>query len=311
MGLFPSISELSQAGFDALERQEWKRALRIATKLTQKRHTSGREIAARALWNLGEADKAIEELQSGIAAAPQLHIFYSYLGQYLSELGRYDEALEALYRGKLLSTHSVGTFEFNIAIVRGRQGDYLEAFEIADSIRVTDVMLPIESIRFARAYWLIKGGKLEQGLAEADQGLAESLNESVHDMAGLYAMRGYALLRLGRGEDIALEEARKAIQLNKSQFEAAEVIREIGGMRSEKAFRARVVIQGMSSNPARGRRARFLVYYEVIATSDSQVLDLVRPFECPEVRDSLQINKITWMEETPNELIGVIFVSRG
>ncbi len=306
MKLFPSVSDLSREGFLALDRGQWEKALRLARKLTEKRNTAGREIAARALWELGKPDEAMEELRAGIATAPQIYIFYSLLGHYLSDLGRYDEALEAFYRGKLLTVAPMGEFEYNIGIVKGRQGDYAGALEAVEPINLSNVQLQRDAVQFSLAFWLIGADRCEEGLAEAEAGLQLPRDEcGEKNIAGLHAMRAWAWQKLGRPASEVREEALKAIATSKSQSDAAWIIRELDNAFSPEARRAKVTVQGICPARIRLRKYRFVAVYWVVATHENQLLGLIRPFEPEEHQDTLELASVEWQEEAPDSPMGV------
>ena len=88
-----SPEQLMSEAKQALEQFDFRKASRIADQLLRMNHTAGFEYKARALWGLNQPHDAIAVLQRGVAVAPQVWILWEYLGHYLSDIGRYGEAL--------------------------------------------------------------------------------------------------------------------------------------------------------------------------------------------------------------------------
>src|SRR4051794_39294529 len=94
------VQRLIFEGFGALEIGEYERALRAARELREHDHSAAYEMEARARWGLEDYDQAIEVLQRGVEAVPDLFILWDYLASYLSDEGKYEEALQAYYRSR-------------------------------------------------------------------------------------------------------------------------------------------------------------------------------------------------------------------
>lgn len=114
-----------------------REALKIARELASYRYTGAWEIEAVALHELGEADRAIELLQKGVGIKPVWRIGHL-LGIYLSDEGRYEEALQAF-------DDSLGMFEpqpaitaYNRAIVLDRSGRTNEAITLLEETISSD-----------------------------------------------------------------------------------------------------------------------------------------------------------------------------
>jgi tetratricopeptide (TPR) repeat protein len=312
MKLFPSAKELAKQGYEALDKLRPKRALRIAKRLARIRYTASFEIAARAHWELGNNEEAIRELREGIKTAPQIYVFYSYLGHYLSDLGRYEEALDVLYRGKTLTSPPKGELEYQIAVVKSRMGDYEGAFEVADSIGVHEAVIPESAMRFGRAYWLTKAGRISEGLREVEVGLAlPGVDNDPVNKAGLIATRAIAFRAMGKSRDEVLAEAYRALSVSNVQHDALELILELTGRRSASAKRAQVFVKGEWYEPLGTALVDFMALYEVVADSESDALKFIKPFEPEAVRASLSIGKVVWSEVAPGELTGVHKVQGG
>ena len=70
-------------------------AMGVAKKLHSLHYSGGFEIEAQALASNGSKDEAITVLRKGLEAAPTSWLNGNLLGNYLSDQGRYDEAITA------------------------------------------------------------------------------------------------------------------------------------------------------------------------------------------------------------------------
>ena len=108
-----------------------REALKIARELASYRYTGAWEIEAVALHELGEANRAIELLQKGIEKKPVWRNGHL-LGIYLSEEGRYEEALQAFEASLEMFEPQPAMTAYNRAIVLDRSGHTDEAMTLLE-----------------------------------------------------------------------------------------------------------------------------------------------------------------------------------
>ncbi|HEX8667282.1 MAG TPA: tetratricopeptide repeat protein [Allosphingosinicella sp.] len=114
-----------------------REALEIARELASYRYTGAWEIEAVALHELGEADRAIELLQKGIEKMPVWRNGHL-LGIYLSEEGRYEEALQAFDASLEMFEPQPAMTAYNRAIVLNRSGHTDEAVTLLEETISSD-----------------------------------------------------------------------------------------------------------------------------------------------------------------------------
>jgi len=86
--------ELYERGMELNRQGQPQKALEIARELNGYKYTGAWEVEAVALHEIGDANGAIEALRNGIEKKPVWRVGHL-LGIYLSDGGRYEEALEA------------------------------------------------------------------------------------------------------------------------------------------------------------------------------------------------------------------------
>src|SRR5579885_2685525 len=193
------LERLIFEGFGALEIGEYERALRAARELREMDHTAAFEIEARARWGLEDHERAITVLEEGVEAAPDLYVLWDYLASFLSDEGRYEEALQSYYRSKECSDAPSEAVDFNIAVIYARQGRHERALALLDTISPTDDM-PAIMIEAAKAHSLNETGKHADAMTRA----ATVLNQIGEDdevdpdaVSRIMSEHAYALWVLG------------------------------------------------------------------------------------------------------------------
>ena len=101
-------------------------AMDVAKELHSLHYSGGFEIEAQALASNGSKDEAITVLRKGLEAAPTSWLNGNLLGNYLSDQGRYDEAITA-YEDALRAPsadHILIEANYSMALQRaGRDGE--------------------------------------------------------------------------------------------------------------------------------------------------------------------------------------------
>ena len=302
------MQKLIFEGFGALEIADFERALRAARELHNYDHTAAYEIEARARWEMGDHDRAIDVLKEGVDVAPELFILWDYLASFLSDEDRFDEALQAYYRSRECVDAPVDAIDFNIAIVYQRQGRHERALALLDTIAPSET-LPKEIIDSAKAHSLNDTGKHADALTLTAASLSSIQEDDEVDpeaVATIMSEHAYALWVLGIHE-AAYEEAFEAIALDKSNERAAWLIREIADEKSETAKGWRIVVEGRWPQPFEDSDKDYGFYanYTVVADTPEEALEYIRAFEPEELRFTLKINSAVDLEPQADAPKGV------
>jgi tetratricopeptide (TPR) repeat protein len=125
--------DLFERGMALVDQGHAQQALSIARELDGYKYTGGVELEAVALHELGEADRAIEVLQSGIEKTGVWRIGHR-LGIYLSDEGRYEEALQAFEASLTMRQAEPMVTRYNQAIVHNRVGRTDVAIELLKDV---------------------------------------------------------------------------------------------------------------------------------------------------------------------------------
>lgn len=282
-------------GFAALDAYKLERAVKVADLLLRLRNSSGYEIKARSLWEMGDRDPAIEVLREGTKHFPGVFPLWEYLGTYLSDIGYYGDAIDALQKCRACDPDVVGMSDYNIAVVYRRQGRYQEALDLLETIKsgVDDEMLA-----GAIADSLNQLGRFDEALA-----VAKSVKNSQSNF--LLGERAYSKLKLGRVEE-AVADSMEALEFDKSLARAAEVLRLARDQRSTSARSWRILVEGKGGSiPKFAKNHGFFATYFVVAENPADSLPWLSPFEADADADSLSINSVEDLGPAPDQLLGV------
>ncbi|MEM7806885.1 MAG: bacterial transcriptional activator domain-containing protein [Planctomycetota bacterium] len=238
---------LADEGFAELEDGNYDRVLEIADELEARRYSASFELRGRALAALDRTDEAIAVLQDGVAKAPAATSIWHWLGTFLSDVGRYDEAIAA-FDSETQHGGEASSAKLNKAIVEARRGDFKA------SLLLLDERPTFEPELFAwltyRSDALRHLGQLEEALAASEEALLLASDDIDPGMASL-AQRSRIESLAGLGQvDRAQTEALTLVRSNTADFEANELLCRLRGQPAEGLKCFNVLIKGETIDPA-------------------------------------------------------------
>lgn len=298
--------KLTAEGFECLKNEEYEKALKIADQLEKLRFSSSFDIAAQAYAGLGDLEKAVSVLERGVKLAPDVWGNWQLLGNYLSDLDRYDSAASAYQNAFKCPNPRVGSIQLNQAILANRQNNFDEALQILEKIRDKDLLLHIAETRISS----LKGlNKIEEAINLANQLLCELSDEDKYAQLRDRVAAALGELRLKSGED--KDAVRKwAIESAKNHTRSRmllALIRDIDAKYSKTANYYRLLIHGIIpiTSPRYRETKGFYTTYDVVADNADEGLQFIREFEDDEVKGNLFIDDEDLMEQRPNDPKGV------
>ncbi|NJD56089.1 MAG: hypothetical protein FIA94_06750 [Nitrospirae bacterium] len=302
--------KLTAEGFECLNNEEYEKALKIADQLEELRFSSSFEIAAQAYSGLGDLEKAVSALERGVKLAPDVWGNWQLLGNYLSDLGRFESAAAA-YRSALKCPNAhAGSIQLNQAILANRQNNFDEALQILGKIDDKDLLLHISEARISS----LKGlNKIEEAISLANRVLSE-LSDKDND-AELRDRVAAALgsLRLMNGEDkkVVRQWAIYSAKNHTRSRMLLALIRDIDAKYSETANYYRLLIHGIIpiTSPRYREAKGFYTTYDVVADNADEGLRYIRDFEDDDVKGNLFIDKEDLMQQRSNDPKGVYWHS--
>jgi tetratricopeptide (TPR) repeat protein len=302
--------KLTTEGFECLKRADYREALKIAAQLEELRFSASFEIAAQAHAGLGDIEKAVFVLEQSVRLAPDVWLNWQLLGNYLSDLERFEKA-ESAYQNALKCTNAwVGSIRLNQAILANRQSKFGEALLILDKIDDKELLLQKSE---ASIYSL-------QGLKRIDDAmsLAKQILNEISDDEKDIELFGRVAATLGR---LRLMNGKPKAEVRKWAVDALEIyaystmllalIRDIDAKYSEKANYYRLLIHGIIpiNSPRYSEAKGFYTTYDVVADNSDEALNFVREFEEEDVKGNLFIEEESLLEQRPHDPKGVYWHS--
>lgn len=298
--------KLTAEGFECLNNEEYEKALKIAGKLEELRFSSSFEIAAHAYSGLGDLEKAVSVLERGVKLAPDVWGNWQLLGNYLSDLERFESAASA-YRNALKCPNAhISSIQLNQAILANRQNNFDQALQILEKIDDKDLLLYISEARISA----LKGlNKIGEAISLANQVLNELYDKDKHSEMQDRIAAALGSLRLMSGE--VKEVVRKwAIDSTKNHPRSRmllALIRDIDAKYSETANYYRLLIHGIIpiTSPRYREAKGFYTTYDVVADNVNEGLQFIREFEHDDVKGNLFVDEEEILEQRPNDPKGV------
>lgn len=314
------IDDLIQSAYEALRNRECERALDLSDELLSRRHSSGFEVKARALWSLERCDEAIACLREGIERAPSVSILWHFLGCFLSDLGSFEEAVPALQRAVNLSDVHRSNEMLNLAIVLRRKGDLEESLRVLRTAVLSDSENPtLVQFYELEAGLLMEMERFAEGLDVVEKafeqfekdGLSEDLDTLIGGtvqagelLSQLYVLAGVGVLETGGPAEEVEGLALQSIALDQCSLCGMELLRRAKPRTDADAKQWSVMVRGQGTLPDTDEVLGFFVMVNSVAITAQQAFEDALILFPPELRDRLTIQEATVGEHAPMLLIG-------
>ncbi|MGA9421414.1 MAG: tetratricopeptide repeat protein [Rhodanobacteraceae bacterium] len=166
-------ADFDWSGADA----EFRRALQLAPEDGSAKFMRGVLLAT-----MGKLEPAVRLTRQALASDPLHAIWYSWLAQYFSSLGRLDEAEQAIGRAIALQPGAVGQYE-TLAIIKVQRGDAHAALRVAQ--QESPGMWRDTALALARQI----GGDSAAGSAALRNLIDKQGDNAAYQIAEVYALR--------------------------------------------------------------------------------------------------------------------------
>lgn len=289
---------LMNQGYEHLEQGEYEEALEVARELEELQFTAGFEIAALAHEGMDDLDEAVRVLHRGVEAAPDCWPNWQLLGNYLSDLERYEEAEAAYEQALECEDPWTASIRLNQAILAERQGRAEKALEFLDQVDDTSLDLQTTECRIAN----LKGlDRIDEARALAEQTLAQDHDEEEHGdtLARIAALLGWIRLAAGEDKTELHAFALRWLDVDPVCDAILDLIRNIEGQLAEQVRYYRLLLHAEipKGHALSSEAVGYFVTYDVVAESVEEALDFVHKFEDPELAPRLEIEEIEMDEE--------------
>ncbi len=299
-----SAAQSIKKGYGLVADGDFETALDVGMRLKQMCHTSAFEIMALSLDGLGRTEEAVEILEEGVIKGPTVWLLWQLLGNYRSDLERYEQSHEAYEIAMGCPDANCSSIYLNIATVLGRQGRDSEALTAVESVTDPSMALRADGLRVSI---LIDQERFEEAM-ELGAAVLEGVTEQTDsfDLAVVEANVAKACW-LGYGDrEWALRLAGDALSHAQGLSSALWLIREVENRVSSGNRSYRLLILGDWPEPDDdGNPMGFFISYDVVAEGVEGAMEYVRRFEPAERRQSLRMDECEEVEPRPTDPAGV------
>lgn len=302
--------KLTAEGFECLKNEEYEKAIKIADQLEKLRFSSAFEIAAQAYSGLGELEKAVSVLERGGKLAPDVWLNWQLLGNYLSDLQRFEGAASAYQNALKCPNVQVGSVQLNQAILANRQNKFDEALQILGKIDDNELLLHISEARISS----LKGlNRVEEAISLAKQVLHEASekDDDVELRDRVAADLGRLRLTSGENKDVVRKWAIDSAKIYAGSNMLLALIRDIDAIYSKTATYYRLLVHGIIpiSSPRYRETKGFYTTYDVVADNADEGLKFIREFEDDDVKGNLFVDEEKVLEQRSSDPKGVYWHS--
>ena len=298
-----SIEELINSGFKLINAEDYEEALKVGEQLRAQCHTSAFEILALAHAGLDETERAVEVLEEGVEKGPTVWPLWQLLGNYRSDLGRYEEAHAAYEHALACPEVNRSSVHLNVAIALTRQDRLDEAMKQLERID-DDAIQPHAEAQRLRI--LNQQQRYDEVIARGESLLTSLEPQADNDV------RAHVEIELGEAYWRGWDDAERALELAWSALAhdaspgALWLICTVEGRKSPTAQYYRILVEGDWPYDEDGDAdSGFFITYDVIADSIDEAMTYVRRFEGEELAPSLQVSEYEALEPRPTDPKGV------
>jgi tetratricopeptide (TPR) repeat protein len=162
---------LADQGYQHLEDGKPDEALAVAAKLEELEYTAAFEIAALAHAQQGDLATAVKTLERGLDLEPAVWVNWQLLGNYLSDLGRHDEAASAYERALGCPGVELSSIRLNQAVLAHRRDDLPRVLECVRQVEDPALASRAAAVEVDA---LRRAGRLDEAVQVGETALAAS-----------------------------------------------------------------------------------------------------------------------------------------
>ena len=291
------IQNLYSLAQERLAEGRYGEAKELGHQLLKLRFTGAFEILAKAFQGAGEIEVAVRVLESGLQEAPTVWLLWLQLGNYRSELGDLNGAVEAYNQARSCPGAESDQIDFNEAFMRSKYGNKATALELFRKVyrETEDKKLRVVALTH-RLTTLIELDEITEALMELGEAY---LHEA--DNAELLSKLAFQLLDKG-DEKSALNLAKQALGLRRAG-EVARVVRLLEGQLSESSRLFEVKLRGQIEGET--EMLYFHKISRVYADQDEEAMKIALDFEPPDLKEELFVERVDLLEIQPDQRKGV------
>lgn len=285
-----------------IDAENFKAALKIGKQLEKLKFTGAFETQALAYSAMGKKKKAIKILEEGIKIAPDIWLLWQLLGNYYSDIGKFDQSQKSYENGLKTKNPDKVSLLYNYA-------NMLERWEKFDAANIYLTQL-FESENFGNAdkelatlcfslriglYNKLKKYDLAREAFKAclqHPSYSDEYSEGVSRVLSAYATTLFETQQNNEAEETVLCSLRH----DRHNKDAQYLLREIRAHSDDyaNAKYMRIMVHGKWFEPDVGEKMPqgFFTTYDVVADDEDEAAKFIKEIEPKKIRDSIKIEEV-------------------
>ena len=287
--------QLTQDAFAALEAGHYDRVLELTAQLRALKFSSCFEIEALLHLDQNQPVRALQILDEGTGAVPDLWLLWQLKGNVLSDLKRFDEALQAYDAALPLEGADAGSLRLNRATALWRQGRAKAALREVEAAPLEnqnlDVRWRLEALQLGLWAELKRCDEVKaraQTLYQEQEDLEVEPDEA-GQLSVAFSQIGWALLGCENG-DGARAWAGAALEVDRTNTQALLLRRDSAPdlPQADKTFRVMLAGQAEDEN---GEVLGFYTPLQIVAPDAERAQKLALEFESPRWQTPIRVEE--------------------
>lgn len=310
--------KLYDEGWDLLEEENFEQAMEVGKRLERLRWSGAFELQAAVYEAEGDLEGAVSVLRKGVDKTGGNYSLSSRLGNTLSDLGHYEEAIEAYEVGMALETTDITLFRMNLGLVYSRMDQNEKALSEYKAIE-SDIS---ERGMSESIFWHYKGcvarALSDLGKASELAELIEPIRKDLLDNDDFEASKSrisaaYAVSLWHLSQEAASNRwLTRAIELDRNGWQCKWLTRE-KLLKSQSIGGKLYYITGDGVWPAYltedNKEWGALACFEVVADDEQQAFEFSKSFIHELARNSFMLDEFEILESEIEEPKGVYKVN--
>ncbi|MEM6766972.1 MAG: tetratricopeptide repeat protein [Bacteroidota bacterium] len=303
-----SQEDLVFQAWNHLELEEYEEAEKLASSLMKLPEEAGFRIQSM-IWVARENEqKALEVLEQGLTALPnEWHLWLQY-GNMLSQVGRFEEALESFDNGLATEPDQPAWLYLNQAVVYFRQGQIDEALTLLQSIDDPAVITEAFSLQLSMLDQVDRHDLiLEIATDELEILPVPETMEEASKLSQICSQIANAAWYEDKSKEEVFHYLRQSISFDRTNPQAIWLWREAYPEFIDSPKEFQLLVQGrFQTQEGQEEQSLFLTTYALVAGSTDHALRLIQAYEIEEVNtETLEILEVEEGESESAQAVGI------
>jgi tetratricopeptide (TPR) repeat protein len=271
-------------------------------------YSSAFELTALALAGKGEVERAVQVLEDGVTRAPDVWLNWQLLGNYRSDLERYEAADSAYQRALACPNVNRSSVRLNQAILAGRMNKPTDALLLLEEVVDNSLTQSTALVKGRALHDLGRSEEAWQVVTAAVDTIAQTTQDfDAATFGHLVALSARIMLDTGEPRAEVRQALVESLGITTEEGPILNAIREIDDRTSPDAKYYRLLLDcsGFDQTRDPDRSAGYFISADVVADNADEAVSFVAQLHAEIEHWRCTIDELEMLEERPNEPKGV------